>query len=342
VVVSGAVFKTMIRVQQWWTSGRLDAAVPYEIVCGCGKMGRGQREAHHQVVACLGCARKLFVLPRSPFARGSLSAVNTLSGAKRFDGRAASRAAARVNPWVWPVVAGSLTLAIVSALMVVLLSHLQVHRPIPEPAPARSAADVNACLQSARKAIGSSDFKKAADDLEAARSMVRQQPELSSAVETRRLDQLQRQVALIADWPREPLEHMLARVGKLNAREWEAVGRGYRGQAVLLDIVARRDPVGRYHVENKDPAGEVTLNLELQNLKVLQSLPLADPQRLLLGARLAEIRRAGPGSYLVQFAPESGVLLTDADIAGKCVLQPVDEALQEVLRRQAGWLATGP
>lgn len=333
------MFKALIKVQHWWANGRSEATAPYDIVCGCGKICRGQRDVGHQAVACPGCGRKLFVLPRSPFAPGGASA---LSGAKDSRGTSAGRAGARVNPWVWPVVAGSLTLVIASALMVLLLSHLQSHRSTPATAPTWSAADVDARVQSARKAIGSGDFKKAAEDLEAARTMVRQQPDLLPAAETRRLAQLERQVALVADWPREPLEQMLARVGKLNPREWEAVVRGYRGQAVLLDVVARRDPVGRYHIESKQPAGEVTLHLGLQSLKVLQSLPLADPQRLLLGARLVEIRREGAGSYLVQFEPDSGVLLTDADVASKCVLQPLDEGMHEVLRRQAGWAAAGP
>jgi hypothetical protein len=240
------------------------------------------------------------------------------------------------------VVAGSLTLAVASAVLVLLLSHLQSHRPSSSAASAWSAADVEDRVQSARKAIAASDFKKAADDLQVVQNMAAQQPDLLSAVEARRLAQLERQVALVADWPREPLEQILARVGKLNPREWEAVVRGYRGQAVLLDVSARRDPAGHYHVDNKRPAGDVTVHLELKNLKVLQPLPLADPQRLLLGARLAEVRREGAGSYLVQFEPDSGVLLTDVDVASKCVLQPLDESMQEVLRRQAGWLAVAP
>jgi DNA-directed RNA polymerase subunit RPC12/RpoP len=337
-ILGRAVFKTMIRVQQWWTNGRPEATSPYEIICHCGKVSRGQRDSRHQTIACPACGRKLFVLPRSPFAPGSSSAVSPLP-VKNSQNPAPVPPVARVNPWVWPVVAGSLTLAIASALMVLLLSHLQSQRPTLATTPAWNSADVDGHLQAARRAIDGSDFKRAAEDLQAVQSMLRQQPELLPAVEARRLAHLERQVALVADWPREPLEQILTRVGKLNPREWEAVVRGYRGQAVLLDVVARRDPAGRYHVDNKHPAGEATLRLELQNLRVLQSLPLADPQRLLLGARLAEIRREGAGSYLVQFEPDSGVLLTDADLAGKCVLQPLDESMHEVLRRQAGWVA---
>jgi len=328
----------MIKVQHWWTDGRSEATAPYEILCSCGKACRGQRDRRAQTVACPGCGRKVFVLPRSPFARGSNSAAALLNGAKT----SAGPRAARVNPWVWPVVAGSLTLAVSSALLVLLLSHLQSQRPTAPAPPIWSAADVADRIESSRKAIASGDFKKAAEDLQAVRTMSGQQPDLLSAVEARRLAQLERQVALVADWPREPLEQILARVGKLNPREWEAVVRGYRGQTVLLDVNARRDPAGHYHVDSKGPAGEVTLHLELQNLKVLQSLPLADPQRLLLAARLAEIRREGAGAYLVQFDPDSGVLLTDADVASKCVLQPLDESMHEVLRRQAAWAALRP
>jgi hypothetical protein len=53
--------------------------------------------------------------------------------------------------------------------------------------------------------------------------------------------------------------------------------RGYPGQAVLLDVSTRRDPAVCYHVEGKRPVGDVTLHVDLQNVKVLQSLPLADP-----------------------------------------------------------------
>jgi hypothetical protein len=271
-------------------------------------------------------------LPQGPFSP-------LADPAAKVPGLSATARQSGINPWLWPIMAGGLTLAIVSAVLVLILSHLQTNRTGRPSQPSRTTADVESRIQTARKAIAGGDLKKAVEELDAARELIRQQPDLVPAIEARRLAALQREVALVNDWPREPLEQILARVGKLNPREWDVVVAGYRGKPAIFDLEVRRDPTGRYRVEGKRPAGEVTLRLELQNLAVLHPLPLADPQRLIFGARVTEIRREGAGTYAVLFEPDSGVLLTDPEVAAKCFLQPLDEPMREVIRRQADWLA---
>jgi hypothetical protein len=81
--------------------------------------------------------------------------------------------------------------------------------------------------------------------------------------------------------------------------------------------------------------------LALGDLKLLPTLPLQRPQRLLFGARLASVRPENGGVWVVHFVPDSGVLLTDPDAVHAAYPLPTDE-LREVLERQAGWAAEGP
>ncbi len=120
----------------------------------------------------------------------------------------------------------------------------------------------------------------------------------------------------------------------------------YRNKAVIFDDAVMRNATGRFELavfEVRAP-GEAA-RVELNDLKLLNSLPLAEPQRMLFGARLARLareERGGHGSWVIHLDPDSAVLLTEEDTAGACCPRPLDDDLRSVLQRQAGWMATLP
>jgi hypothetical protein len=129
------------------------------------------------------------------------------------------------------------------------------------------------------------------------------------------LKQLQRQAALLADWPGEPLDQLLGRTAKLNEEEWQAVVGKYVGKAIVFHAEVRRDASRQYHAKLFG-AKTLTLRLELQPLTLLNYLPLEAPEAILFGARLAEVRRTGPDTFAIRVQPASGVLLTDTPTIG--------------------------
>ena len=127
--------------------------------------------------------------------------------------------------------------------------------------------------------------------------------------------------------------------------EWAAEFAAFRGRTFLFDDVVRRDNEGRpvlgsYVVEVK---GEV-VRLALEDLDVLRDLPLDEGPRMLFGARLAQCDREEGGSWVIHFAPDSGVLLTDLEAAEAASPgRPLDPGLKETLQRQQQWLdESGP
>jgi len=123
--------------------------------------------------------------------------------------------------------------------------------------------------------------------------------------------------------------------------EWQAVAERYRGKPFLFDLELRRDAARQYHVikygGKESPPG---LRLEVQNLRLLAYLPLEEPQRVLFGARVAELRRQGD-SCTVRLEPDSAVLLTDVTSFAIGGMIP-ETALQPILKPQRQWAAGLP
>jgi hypothetical protein len=195
-------------------------------------------------------------------------------------------------------------------------------------------------LAAGRTALAGGDFARAVQELDAAGTIAAAHPQQFSVADRRQLLQLQRQAAILANWMREPLDQALARAARLNDDEWLVVVERYRGKTVVFDLEIRRDPAGQYQVKPARP-GTTRLRVEVQELKLLRSLPLDAPQRVLFAARLAEVRRNGPESCTVQLDPTSGVLLTDVSSAAICGEIP-EATLQTILRQQRGWAAELP
>jgi hypothetical protein len=311
-------------------SGRGSPTTLFEIRCACGQTTAGQRETEHQILRCAGCGRKLFIFPISPL-------VTALGGSSASQSLRLLAARLRSRPWLLPVVAAVVTLAVVIVAFIVVLG--QLGRPA---APRRD--ELTGRLAAGRKALAEGNFHAAVEHLKAARELHGANPGLLPASEARHLDQLYRQAALLDDLLSEPLgEIVLKAAGQADA-EWQAdFDRRYQGKAVVFEAWLRWDAAaGKFQLEYPILAGGEAVRLDWGNFHLFQRVPpLENPQLVLFGARLAGIRRASRGGWVIQFQPDSGVFLTDPGAAGACCPRPLDERLQAALDQQAKWDEAG-
>ncbi len=316
-------------VRRWWAVQPAPAD-PYDVACPCGQRARGLRQARHQVLRCAACGQPVFVLGYSPLAgtTGEPSAAGAVP--RRY--------------WLGPALAAILTLAAV----VVIFSRLI---PALAPAPAAPADtrrnDVRALVMAGRLALQHEDFRLAVARFGEARRRRDERPDSLTPAEVRELIRLERQAALVADLLSESLGEILQRAaGTREEERQDQFNRRYRDKAVIFDDVVARDAAGRFRLtvyEVRAP-GEPA-RVELSDLKLLKALPLAEPRRMLFGARLAGLEReerGGRGLWVIRLDPDSGVLLTDEEAAGACCPRPFDAGLLTVLRQQAEWAAALP
>jgi hypothetical protein len=97
-----------------------------------------------------------------------------------------------------------------------------------------------------------------------------------------------------------------------------------------------------FHLDYQVRAGAEPARIDVGGLKLLAALPIERPPRLLFGARLAAVAREVPGVWVVRFAPNSGVLLTDEGAVMASCPPPIDVEMQELLHRQEQWVGDLP
>jgi hypothetical protein len=322
------VREVISRVRGWWADPPRPpaSAEPYDVPCLCGQHTRGVRTARHQVVRCLACGAPVFVLGFSPLAP------------------AQPAAPARSRYWRGPVLAAALTLAAVVLAFSFLIRALA---PLPARPRDNGPEEVRGLIAAGREALRDEKFRVAVARFAEARSRRDEHPESLSAAEGRELNRLYRQAALLADLLSESLGQILASAAGTREEEWRAhFAERYRDRAVIFDDVVTRDAAGRYELATYEvrAPGEPA-RVALNDLKLLAALRLAEPRRLLFGARLARLSReegGGHGLWVIHLDPDSGVLITDEEVAGACCPQPLDADLRAVLERQAEWAAGLP
>jgi hypothetical protein len=329
------------RARRWWSGVRPPPApvVPYEVACPCGQAVRGFRASHHQVVACGGCGQSLFVLPRSAYPPPD-HFVKVRASARE----ARPRFAVVLRPWRLPLLAALGTLAAVVLTYALVLPWLVRTDQAADSETARAQA-IAAHVERGRKALAEGSFQLAQGELDAARREWERSPLLLTASDGRRLSQLHREAGLLAGLLRNSLQEILHQAaGVRRDEEWQAQFRdNYLGRGVIFDDVVRREPDGRCLLAFYEVRGDGRpARLELGELSLLRALPLDRPQRLVFGARLAGVAREPPGGWVVRFLPDSGVLLTDEEALAACAPLQLDDALRQVLRRQAEWAANLP
>jgi hypothetical protein len=307
------------------------AVVPFEVACACGQAVRGARKRRHQVLPCPRCGGAVFVLPRSPWPPVADTAAAPAS---------APAAAAR-SPWLMPAVAGAVCLAVLLVLFLLALPLLSRHPPQGQSEELSPAQRLAAATDAGQRALADGNYRLALREFNAAVDLRDRHPGLLAPAEARRLTQWQRQSDLLARLLSRSLQEIVQEAALLrDPDEWQAkFTDDYRGRSVVFDDVVRRDAGGRPAlstyavVVNKE-----TVRLALEDVQLLQTLPLQPPARLLFGARLAGCAREEGGGWVIHFEADSGVLLTDPGAAASCSPAPLGRELEEVLRRQEEWL----
>ena len=305
--------------------------VPFAVDCACGHRLEGARRPEFQVVRCPRCRRELLVFPVSP-----LVALDDPSQPSGTPAKPPTPAAPVPRDfWRRPIWAAVATVALLVPLFVWLLSG-PLHSPPPPNGPA-PGDELQQHLEAGGLALEEGAFGQAAEDFRAAERLMGE-ANGSAAAPLRRVQQLRKQAALMADLLSEPLPEVLRAAKGLPDRAWqEQFRQRYRGRAILFDARVQREPGGLvldYRLTGPD--GDIRLLLD--EVTVFRRLPLAVPQRLLFGVRLADARRDPRGGWVVRLEPDGGVLITDVRMLAGTSLPP-DQELIDVLRRQANWLA---
>lgn len=307
------------------------ARATFQVACVCGQALTGTRKAGYQVLACPRCGQPVFVLPRSPFPP-----VAPLPRGKQPLQEETGPRRSPTRRWFGPAAAILATVAIVALVFAVLIRHLT------EDSPVVPAEEIQARYQAGLQALAAGDFPAAARDLgQTSRDLARNESALTPA-EARSLHQLEREAALLADWPGEPLEAVLQRAAPLKDAEWQRVVELSRGKAFVFAIELRRDPADRYHQRFLRPEAGKLLRLELDGLGLLDRLPLQEAKPVLFAARLADVQREAEGPAIVRLVPASGALLTAIPADRLQCLQVPDAAWPQVLARQKQWLDLHP
>jgi hypothetical protein len=301
---------------------RVPPSVPYAQKCSAGHEVRGFRQRRHQVVPCAACGARVFVLPCSPFA-----------GRK---GKRSHASPTGRSPWRRPAVAAGITLFIVAGALAALLLALTRN--------ADEAAELERHRKAGYDALEEGKLRHAAEEFSAARQLALRHPDWLEPGQSRELNQIQGETNLLSDLLTESLSEILLRAARSPAEEWEAqFRRRYRGlaqpNAIVFDAEVRRDAAGQYHLDwhLEPPPGE-SARLEISDLTVLHALPLAEPRRLLFGARLSSIAREQNGVWVIRFEPASGVLLTDQQAVAAALNVPIDDSLVKLLEQQRKWV----
>jgi hypothetical protein len=301
-----------------------EVSVAFQLVCACGQPVAGQRRRQHQVIACPSCKQTRFVLPLSPWPDGHGGA----TGVAISPGRARRPLGYRL------VGAGMAALAVMGVLYLGMWPFLKREQPATAAVPRE--AEVRELITAGAQALGEGNFRVARRRLARAVEWHRSLP----PAEQRRLVQLHRQADLLADLLNLTLAEVLQQGLRVHDDvEWQAQFADHRGRAVVFDDVVRRDAAGRpVFATVQVTAGGVQARSALEDLRLLQRLPLDTPQRLLFGARLERCGREEGGAWVIRFQPESGVLLTDPGAAAACCPAPLGDDVLEVLKRQEEWL----
>ncbi len=295
----------------------MEASVPYEVSCPCGRLLQGQRQSTRQIVACPSCGRKRFIFPNSPWLA---------SQTRRPTAQTARLNLVRLLLLI--VLGGALAMALIFLLV--------------RPYLRRSAQpdDSLALLAEGESRLRQGNVFLALKEFNAALEQRNRSGNSLSREGHHRLEQLWRQTDLLARLLDQPLEEILGQAKQhRNDEEWRAKFEHYRGRTVVFDDVLRRDVqdrliLGSYIVR----VGDSEARVALEDLTLLRQLPLDPPRRWLFGARLADCRRETGGVWVFRFEPDSAVLFSDEIAAAVCCPGPLDEELLAVLKRQDEWL----
>jgi hypothetical protein len=321
----------------WFQIGRKHfESVPFEVACACGQLAKGYRRPDHQVIACPGCGRSIFILPLSPLPAPQAAEDR---GSKVEDQERKTNSFLVLRGGLWrPLLTGVGVFALVALTSILIL--LPKYQDPASPYSPKSAA---AHFTEGKKLLSQGRFRDARHEIMEAGIWDMKAPGSLSPADKKSLKQADREAYLFSQLLTEPLEDILFQAAaERDDREWQAVfSDRYKGKSFLILAESRRDASNRWVLDYDVFVRDRRARIDWENLKLLQDLHLDQPQRLMLGARLAKVEPEPGATWVVRLEPDSGVLLTDAEAVATILSRPV-EGLEEVLKRQAAWVAAMP
>jgi hypothetical protein len=247
---------------------------------------------------------------------------------------------ARLRYWFPAAAAAVLALAVVG---LVIAAIVHGHRPggaapvASDVSAARAPGLLNERMNAARIALVEGSYRMARAELNAARALSARYPGLLEADRAAQLVRWQRQADLLADLLAESVGEIVRQAVGRADKEWDAIFlERYAGKSVVVDARVFRDAGGHIQVDYRLEAAGAVGEWDLEKLRLLEFLPLQQPQRLVFGFRLQSIRRLARDRWAVVPDPVSGILLTDPQVLPGLSVTPDDELI-EVLRRQLRW-----
>jgi hypothetical protein len=226
-------------------------------------------------------------------------------------------------------------LALALGVIVVVLILEQATKPRVEPEQSLSTEEqAEQHYQSGQAAINAGLFHESAHELSTALELAQQN---WPAARRHEVFQLQRQAGIVADLLTEAPAEIIRNSLGVPDLEWQAIfARNYAQRSIILDDTIHKDASG-YHLGFQMRVAGRNAHWDLSQLSVLKSIDLFQPRRIVLGLRLAEIRREPNGGWLVLPEPDSGVLFTDPRFfLGLSVA--LDREMEQVLKTQKEWV----
>lgn len=302
----------------------------YTIPCACGHVLTGERRQEFQRLPCPVCQAEIFVLPRSP-----LPPVPSLRPDSAPPPRPTSGPGNILLYLFLGLVALTLVIVVVVAARRLIFTPdlSENHKTATSGDEARSKLVYERIVEQARNSWRAGEFALAQELVQTALSLEGKLP-TPDLRRRQNLEQLAREIRLYADQSHETLEEILHQASGMKDTAWQATFRQrYLGKTFLLDVEMTRAQgvvTLRYHLDLPDEK----VVLDAGNLEVLTLIPGEGPQRVLLGAALADIRRRRAGLWQVTFNPASAVLLTEPEPAAACCPALADPLTRMLLQRQ--------
>ncbi len=334
-------------------------AEPFEIACACGQLVEGLRQDHRQFLPCPKCGQVLFVLPVSPYP-----SPRPVGPARRLDVAAdlepesiptrrrrpltvrvrirLRRAKRRTKAALWAMAPpkrwfSPLRLMMMGMLLAVVgttAATIYLNRR------GGLAGDIVALRRQWTAAIENGDFAAARRHLDAATTALGRFA--SSKTDSREISQLAREVAVYTELLEQPLDQIAADLKHLPSDAAADRVRSLDRTAILIDAyvgsTAQDDgATNGPDVHSQIIIGDDPARVATREFALWRQLHDRLPRRILFAGRIASAAwDDAAGEWLIELAPDSGVLLTSA-VCLERFGWPVDEATRAVLEEQRQW-----
>jgi len=335
-------------------------AEPFDVACACGQHVTGVRQDHRQFARCSQCGQFHLVLPISPYPKpisyeaphGAVRAVVEEGRPKRSLGIRFRIRVRRINrasrAFFWAFVPPARWFSPVRLLMMAMI--LAVVGTISLTIYLGRRGGLTSDISSARVAwmadLEAGDFAKARVKLDAAAVSIKRYGK--QGPEFREIEQLAKEVALLADFVEPSLEDVFREIEFMSLQQCSEYLRDkLRNPGMVLDVfvcpaLADVSNIAGFRVDSKIFVGTKATRLDLSDFRLFQEFSPGLSTRVVFGARIQSIERIeNSDEWIIRFVPDSGALITSPLCLEKFGW-PMDELTKNILEAQNKWVVDQP